>query len=124
MKLPHIYLQALIGSYSLQHPEPYLKEPKSTADFLTVLYYFLHHEQDEDLLRARRIWIDSAFSLEYANPPEFKGALHINHVSVITEEQEIKKRMKEYAGSVITAYQMHNDKIERWCDMVSKVRGT
>lgn len=111
-----------VDTYSLQHPERYMRSGKSFAAHLTGLYAALERDDTEDINRRVQRWLSGTQALERPSPPPpgERGELTILHVHQAADPEEHLGRVREWAGSVWSAWQDHHALAKRWIDSATR----
>lgn len=108
----------MVDSYSLQHPDEYMKSAKSYAAHLTGAYVAIEHGSVAEVNRAILQWLNGSRSLQRPDqpPPGQRGALTILHVHVATDPDDHVRRVREWAESAWTAWGAYRAIAKQWTD--------
>jgi hypothetical protein len=98
-----------VDTYSLQHPDAYMRSVKSFAAHLTGIYAALECEDDLAINQTVQKWLSSNPKIDKpARPPEQRGNLTITFIHSAVDADEHNKRVREWAQDVWSAWSEHH----------------
>ena len=103
-----------IDAYSLQHPQIYMKSPKSFAAHLTGMSCAIEYDNDPNLLRILQKWLNGRKELSKPAMLSSLGNLTIAHIIKAKDGGEHIGLVKEWAIEVWKAYQVYHDLAHDW----------
>jgi hypothetical protein len=104
-----------VDSYSLQHPESYMRSGKSFAAHLTGMCAALEYEDSSAINRAVQEWLNGAKAIDKpARLPGHRGGLTIIYIHDAANGEEHNKRVQEWARSVWSAWSEYHDLAREW----------
>ena len=99
-----------VDSYSLQHPDKYMRSGKSFAAHLTGMCAALEHEDALALNQVVQKWLSTNPKIEKpAQIPEQRGGLTISYIQSAADADEHIRRVREWAQAVWGAWSEHHD---------------
>lgn len=103
-----------VDTYSLQHPERYMRSGKSFAAHLTGMAAAL--EADESVNQALQRWLNGPRRIDAPDPPSpgQRGKLTITHVHGASDPEEHLRRVRQWARSTWEAWSAHHDLARLW----------
>ncbi|GAB4216623.1 MAG: hypothetical protein OHK0012_19270 [Synechococcales cyanobacterium] len=105
-----------VDTYAAQHPgQPSRRSIQSVWSHLIALHFYLEQGFDGDKTRLQlKRFVDIGPELVWLQPPDFSGALNVNHILVAVDPQDHIRRVKEWGHSVYSCWcQVHLSEIER-----------
>ena len=98
-----------VDTYSLQHPDAYMRSGKSFAAHLTGMCAALEYEDTLAINQAAQKWLSTNPKIEKpAHVPEQRGNLTIVYVHSAADAEEHTKRVREWARDVWSAWFEHH----------------
>jgi len=99
-----------VDTYSLQHPDRYMRSGKSFAAHLTGMCAALEYENTFALNQVVQRWLSTNPQINKpARIPEHRGNLTITHIHSASDTDEHVKRVREWAQAVWPAWSLHHD---------------
>ena len=99
-----------VDTYSLQHPDRYMRSGKSFAAHLTGMCAALEYENTFALNQVVQRWLSTNPQINKpARIPEDRGNLTITYIHSASDTDEHVKRVREWAQSVWPAWSQHHD---------------
>jgi hypothetical protein len=105
-----------VDTYSLQHPETYMKSAKSFAAHLTGMCCAMEYGNDPDLLRLLQQWLNGPRDLSQPEILTRFGALTIAHVMKAKDGPEHIRLVKEWAKETWSAYGVYHGLAKEWIE--------
>ena len=103
-----------VDTYSLQHPDQYMRSGKSFAAHLTGMYAALEHEDALALNQVMQKWLNTNPKVEKpVRIPEQRGGLTITYIHSAVDADEHIRRVREWAQDVWGAWAEHHDLARR-----------
>ena len=103
-----------VDTYSLQHPDEYMRSGKSFAAHLTGVYAALEGEDALSVNQAVQRWLSTNPLIEKpGHLPERRGGLTIAYAYSAADADEHTKRVREWAQDVWRAWAEHHDLARR-----------
>lgn len=103
-----------VDSYSLQHPDTYMRSGKSFAAHLTGMCAALEHEDASALNQVVQKWLSTNPRVDKpAHIPEGRGELTVTYVHGAADADEHVERVREWAQDVWGAWSEHHDLARR-----------
>jgi hypothetical protein len=100
----------MVDAYSLQHPEDFMHSGKSFAAHLTGMYASLECEESSIINQTVQKWLSSNPQIDKpARLPQQRGNITITYVHSAVDAEEHKRRVREWAKSVWSAWSEHRD---------------
>ena len=98
-----------VDTYSLQHPEAYMRSGKSFAAHLTGVCAALDYEDTFDINGVVQKWLSGNPPINKPSrlPPD-RGRLTIKYIHGATDAEEHTRRVREWAQSVWDAWGEHH----------------
>jgi len=110
-----------VDTYSLQHPEEYMRSGKSFAAHLTGICAALEYENTLAINRMVQKWISTNPKIEKpAQLPGRGGDLTITYIQRASDAEEHIRRVREWAKDVWEAWSKHHDLARR---LISEATG-
>jgi hypothetical protein len=108
----------MVDTYSLQHPDEYMRSAKSYAAHLTGAYVALEHGAVAEANRAILEWLNGSKPLQRPDQPapHQRGSLTIRHVHVAADPEDHIRRVREWAASAWAAWAAYRDIAKQWTD--------
>ena len=105
-----------VDSYSLQHPQKYMRSGKSFAAHLTGLCAAMESEGVSAVNLAIQRWLDGPTRVERPpDPPALqRGNLTVIHVHDAADADEHLLRVREWARSTWSAWSAYHDLARQW----------
>ena len=98
-----------VDTYSLQHPDVYMRSGKSFAAHLTGICAALEYENATSVNQAVQQWLNTNPEIEKpALIPKHRGNLTITFINPDMESEEYVKRVQEWAQDVWSAWKEHH----------------
>ena len=115
-----------VDTYSLQHPERYMRSGKSFAAHLTGMWAALDSDQAEAINREVRRWLHGPRTLPRPEepPPGKRGELTIEYVLGAADAEEHLDRVGEWARSTWSAWSAYHDLARQWIDRATRETST
>lgn len=105
----------LVDTYSLQHPDAYMRSGKSFAAHLTGACAALEYDDTQGINRAVQQWLSEAPMIDKPKElPEHRGALTILHVHSAADAEEHVVRVLEWARSAWSAWAEYHELARQW----------
>lgn len=106
-----------VDTYSLQHPDEYMRSAKSFAAHLTGMHAAMSNTAREVNPIVQR-WLSGPRVLERpaAPAPRQRGALTVAHVHAATGADDHVRRVREWAGTVWEAWRAHHQPAAQWVE--------
>lgn len=99
-----------VDTYSLQHPEEYMRSGKSFAAHLTGMCAALEYEETSAINQAVQKWLSTNPKIEKpANLPEHRGKLTITYIHSASDGEEHIRQVREWAQDVWESWSKHHD---------------
>lgn len=99
-----------VDSYSLQHPDAYMRSGKSFAAHLTGMCAALEYEDTLTLNRAVQKWLSTNPKIDKpVHLPNQRGTLTITYIHSAADADEHTKRVREWARDVWNAWSEHHN---------------
>jgi hypothetical protein len=107
-----------MDTYSLQHPEQYMRSGKSFVAHLTGMWAAFEGGDVVALNRAVQRWLDGPKVIERPEepPPRNRGELTIVYLDGTTDAADHIKRVQEWARSTWSAWSAYHDLARQWID--------
>ena len=107
-----------VDTYSLQHPERYMRSGKSFAAHLTGMCAALDGDLPHDINRSVQQWLNGPQRIPRPNepPPGRRGELTIEYVLGAADPEEHLDRVTEWARSTWSAWSSCHDLARQWID--------
>ena len=103
-----------VDTYSLQHPDKYMRSGKSFAAHLTGMCAALEHEDALALNQAVQKWLSTNPRVEKPlQIPDRRGDLNISYIHRAADADEHIERVREWAQDVWGAWSEHHDLARR-----------
>jgi Family of unknown function (DUF5946) len=108
-----------VDTYSLQHPEQYMRSGKSFVAHLTGTCAALERDDAGPINQAVQRWLDGPKVIERPEepPPRKRGELTIVYLYSATDAEEHVKRVQEWARSTWSAWRAYHDLAKQWIDL-------
>lgn len=103
-----------VDTYSLQHPDRYMRSARSFAAHLTGMCVFMEHGGDRELLRLLQRWLNGKRVVEKPPLPEAVGELTIAHLIEAQSPEQHRRRVYEWAEDVWQAYAACHTLASEW----------
>jgi hypothetical protein len=106
----------MVDTYSLQHPEQYMRSGKSFAAHLTGICAAMETDQAAAINRSIQQWLNGPKPIDRPAepPPGQRGELTIVHVYEATEAEDYLCRIQEWARSTWAAWSSHHAIAREW----------
>ncbi|MFN2515230.1 MAG: DUF5946 family protein [Pyrinomonadaceae bacterium] len=99
-----------VDSYSLQHPDAYMRSGKSFAAHLTGMCAAFEYEDTLAFNQAVQKWLSTNPKIEKpAQIPEHRGNLTITYIHSASDADEHTKLVREWARDVWGAWSKHHN---------------
>jgi hypothetical protein len=99
-----------VDTYSLQHPDKYMRSGKSFAAHLTGICAALEYEDPVMLNQMVQKWLSTNPQIDKPVPiPEWRGELTITYIHAASNADEHIKRVRAWAQHVWRAWSEHQD---------------
>lgn len=99
-----------VDSYSLQHPQAYMRSGKSFAAHLTGMCAALEYEDPPAVNRAVQKWLSSNPKIDKPlHLPDQRGNLTIRYIHCASNVEEHTQRVREWARDVWRAWSEHHE---------------
>ena len=107
-----------VDTYSLQHPERYMRSAKSFVAHLTGMCAALESDKTVAINQAVQRWLSGPKAVERPDgpPPRNRGELTIAYVYSAADAEEHVKRVREWARSTWDAWGAYHDLARQWID--------
>lgn len=115
-----------VDTYSLQHPDQYMKSAKSAAAHLIGMCWAMEGTDDPSVALAMSRFLDGAAKVERPEPtpPSLgRGAITILHVHSAPDSAEHISRVKEWARTAWDAWEAHHEQARAWVREAQAGRG-
>jgi len=100
----------MVDAYSLQHPEDYMRSSKSFAAHLMGMYAALECEESSTVNRTAQKWLSNNPQIDKpVQLPQQSGNITVTYVHSAIDAKEHKRRVREWANSVWSAWSEHHD---------------
>ncbi len=110
-----------VDTYSLQHPDEYMRSGKSFAAHLTGIYAALEMEDALAINQTVQKWLSANPKIEKpARLPEYRGKLTVAYIQNAVDAAEHGKRVREWAQDVWKAWSEHHALAKRLIDEATK----
>jgi uncharacterized OB-fold protein len=111
-----------VDTYSLQHPEQYMRSGKSFVAHLTGICAALETDETVAINQAVQKCLNGPQTVERPEepPPGKRGALTIDYVHGATDAEEHIKRVREWARSTWSAWSAYHEMARQWIDLATK----
>ena len=108
----------MVDTYSLQHPEEYMRSAKSYAAHLTGTYAALERAGETEVNRAVQAWLNGPRILQRPGSPgpRQRGVLTITHVHEAGEPDEHFRRIREWAQSAWESWRDYHHVARQWVE--------
>lgn len=98
-----------VDSYSLQHPDSYMKSGKSFVAHLTGMCAAFEFEDTFALNQAVQKWLSTNPTIQKpVEIPKERGTLAVTHVHAAADAEEHIRRVREWARDVWAAWSQHH----------------
>jgi hypothetical protein len=98
-----------VDTYSLQHPDSYMKSGKSFVAHLTGMCAAFEFEDTFALNQAMQKWLSTNPKIQKpAEIPNERGTLTVTYVHAAVDAEEHIKRVREWARDVWPAWSQHH----------------
>ena len=105
----------MVDTYSLQHPDSYMRSGKSFAAHLTGMCAALEYEDSLAVNQAVQKWLNGARRIDKpAQLPEHRGDLTIMYIHNAANAEEQTERVREWAHSVWSAWSEYHALARQW----------
>ena len=105
----------MVDTYSLQHPDEYMKSGKSFAAHLTGMYAALELDDTAAVNRAVQRWLNGPGAVQRPrNVPGNRGELTIAWVHAASSPEDHVARVKEWAQSTWSAWSAFHELARQW----------
>jgi hypothetical protein len=106
-----------VDSYSLQHPDQYMKSAKSAIAHLTGMCWAMESEDDPSVSLALSRFLDG--NPEFTRPepmpaPLKRGPISIRYIHSAPDSREHVRRVKEWARETWGAWTDHHEQARKW----------
>lgn len=99
-----------VDTYSLQHPEAYMRSAKSFAAHLTGMCAALEYENPLAINQTVQKWLSTNPAVaKPAQIPEHRGNLTIGYILSASDVDQHVERVREWAQDVWSAWSDHSD---------------
>jgi hypothetical protein len=107
-----------VDTYSLQHPEQYMRSGKSFMAHLTGMCAALESDDAVAINQAVQRWLNGPKVVERPEEPlpGNRGDLTIVYLYGATDAEEHVKRVQEWARSTWSAWSAYHDLARQWID--------
>lgn len=114
-----------VDAYSLQHPETYMKSPKSAAAHLAGICCQLELGAGAEVSRAVSDWLSGAPAPGRVTPPPplGRGERTVRSVWEVRGSAEHSRRVRAWAADAWAAWGGAHETARRWADEVMGRRG-
>lgn len=111
-----------VDTYSLQHPDAYMRSGKSFAAHLTGMYAALELEDALAVNQRVRKWLSTNPEIEKppVRPPKHIGNLTITFIHDAVDAEEHARRVRKWAREVWSAWSEHHILAKRLIDETAK----
>lgn len=105
-----------VDTYSLQHPEKYMRSGKSFVAHLTGMCAAVEDGDAMAVNQAVQQWLNGPRAIERPQepPPRQRGHLTIVHLHTAADADEHVSRVREWARSAWTAWSAHHQLARQW----------
>lgn len=104
-----------VDTYSLQHPEAYMKSGKSFAAHLTGICSAIEYENSKSINQAIQKWLNGARKIDKpASLPEYRGELTIMYIHSAKNGEEHIKHVQEWSCSVWNTWSEYHSLSRQW----------
>jgi hypothetical protein len=112
----------MVDAYSLQHPEDYMRSGKSFAAHLTGMYAALECEKSSTVNRTMQKWLSGNPPIDKpVRLPQHAGDITVIYVHSAVDAEEHKRRVREWANSVWSAWSEHHDLAKRLISAATRI---
>ncbi|HSS21554.1 MAG TPA: DUF5946 family protein [Pyrinomonadaceae bacterium] len=109
-----------VDSYSLQHPDAYMRSGKSFAAHLTGMYAGIESEDPLGLNQVVQKWLSANPKIEKpVHIPEERGLVTITYVYDAVDAEDHIKRVREWAEDVWRAWSAHHDLAKHFIEVAT-----
>ena len=107
-----------VDTYSLQHPERYMRSPKSFAAHLTGMCAAMEGEGADAVNGAVQRWLNGPRAIERPDdvPAGRRGALTVIYVHQAADADDYLRRVQEWARSTWAAWETHHAIARKWIE--------
>jgi hypothetical protein len=105
-----------VDTYSLQHPDTYMRSAKSFAAHLTGMGCAMEYDNDPNLLRLLQQWLSGPKRLSKPEMLPSLGDLTIAHVMQSKDDGEHIQSVREWAEDVWNAYSVYHGLAREWIE--------
>lgn len=105
-----------VDAYSLQHPDRYMKSPKSAVAHLIGMCWTMEGADGPHVARAMSRFLDGVRHFERPDPPPplSRGNRNITYVRSAPDSRAHIDRVKEWARGTWEAWGVHHEKARAW----------
>lgn len=105
-----------VDAYSLQHPAKYMRSGKSYAAHLTGIYAAVTSDNADRINQLVQRWLSGNPEIErHGEPPRgHRGELNISHLTSVSEPDDYRCRVREWAEAVWRAWSDYSHFAEEW----------
>jgi len=107
-----------VDTYSLQHPEHYMRSGKSFVAHLTGMCAALETDKTMAINQAVQKYLNGPQTVERPEEPlpSKRGELTVDYVHGANDPEEHIKRVREWARSTWSAWSEYHDLARQWID--------
>jgi uncharacterized protein DUF5946 len=105
-----------VDTYSLQHPEKYMRSGKSFVAHLTGICAAVEGDDARAVNQAVQRWLNGPRAIERPEdpPPGQRGVLTIDYLHAAADAEEHARRVREWARSSWVAWSAHHHLARQW----------
>jgi Family of unknown function (DUF5946) len=105
-----------VDTYSLQHPDRFMRSAKSFIAHLTGMCAAMENEDASSINRAVQEWLNGPTAIERPPdvPPLRRGSLTVVDVLAVQDPHAYLQRIREWAGETWKAWSTHHTLAREW----------